>query len=180
MEDVAVPPDRLVELIDGLRRLFARYDYADTGFIFGHLAAGNVHFIALDDLRTREGLEHFGRFTEDLAGLVLGLDGSLKAEHGTGRAMASFLSREWGEAAVAVMREVKRLLDPVGLLNPGVLLTDDPRLHLAHIKPTPSIGDDTVDRCVECGFCERVCPRRGSHADAPPARGGEPRRTRTR
>ena len=74
--------------------------------------------------------------------------------------MASFLSREWGEAAVAVMREVKRLLDPSCLLNPGVLLTDDPRLHLANIKPTPSIGDATVDRCVECGFCERVCPTR--------------------
>jgi D-lactate dehydrogenase len=160
VEDVAVAHEHLVDLILGLRELFARYGYSDTGFIFGHLAAGNVHFITLDDLSTAEGLEHFGRFTDDLAELVLGLDGSLKAEHGTGRAMAPFLSREWGEGAVALMREVKGLLDPDGLLNPGVLLSDDPRTHVAHIKQTPSIGDETVDRCVECGFCERVCPTR--------------------
>ena len=160
VEDVAVPHERLVDLIVGLRELFARYGYTDTGFIFGHLAAGNVHFITLDDLSTNEGLEHFGRFTEELVALVLGLDGSLKAEHGTGRAMAPFLAREWGDDGVAVMRAVKDLLDPEGLLNPGVLLTDDPRTHMAHIKQTPSIGDDTVDRCVECGFCERVCPTR--------------------
>jgi D-lactate dehydrogenase len=160
IEDVAVPPEHLTESILGLRGLFERYGYTDSGFIFGHLASGNVHFMALDDLRDAQGVERFGRFVEDLADLVLGFDGSLKAEHGTGRAMAPFLTREWGEEAVAVMREVKRLLDPLGLLNPGVLLSDDPGAHVAHIKRGPSVGDDTVDRCVECGFCERVCPSR--------------------
>jgi D-lactate dehydrogenase len=160
IEDVAVPPDGLAELILGLRSLFARYGYSDTGFIFGHLAAGNVHFVTLNDLGSPGGVERFGLFVEDLAGLVLGLDGSLKAEHGTGRAMAPFLAREWGNEAVAVMREVKGLIDPDGMLNPGVLLNDDPRAHLAHVKHTPIIGDDAVDRCVECGFCERLCPSR--------------------
>jgi D-lactate dehydrogenase len=160
VEDIAVPPDRLAELIIRLRELFTRYDYSDTGFIFGHLAAGNVHFIMLDDLDTTEGVERLGSFIEDLVDLVLGLDGSLKAEHGTGRAMAPFLTREWGVEAVAVMREVKLLLDPGGMLNPGVLLNDDPRSHMTHIKRTPSVGDETVDHCVECGFCERLCPSR--------------------
>ncbi len=134
IEDVAVPPDRLVDLALGLRELFARYDNGDAAFIFGHLATGNVHFITLDDMRTREGVQRFGLFIEDLAELVLGLDGSLKAEHGTGRAMAPFLTREWGEEAVAVMREVKHLVDSDGLLNPGVLLCDDPQVHLVNIK----------------------------------------------
>ena len=160
IEDVAVPPERLTELMLGLRNLFERHGHGDTGFIFGHLATGNVHFIVLADLREAEGVRRLDAFIEDLVDLVLRLDGSLKAEHGTGRAMAPFLVREWGEAAVGVMWEIKRLLDPLALLNPGVLLSRDSHADVGHMKRTPSIGDGTVDRCVECGFCERVCPSR--------------------
>jgi ferredoxin len=74
--------------------------------------------------------------------------------------MAPFLTREWGAEAVAAMREIKHLIDPDGVLNPGVLLSDDPQAHVTHIKRTPIIGDDAVDRCVECGFCEALCPSR--------------------
>ena len=160
IEDVAVPRDRLVELVLGLRTLFDRYGKSKAAFIFGHLAAGNVHFITCEHLGSKAGVKQFGLFIEDLVQLVLALDGSLKAEHGTGRAMAPFLAREWGDEAVAVMGEVKRLLDPEGVLNPGVLLNDDPRGHLHNIKQSPPFGDDVIDRCVECGFCERVCPTR--------------------
>ncbi len=160
VEDVAVPADGLASLVLGLRGLFSRHGYGDTGFIYGHLSAGNVHFITLDDFQRPEGVDRFGRFVDDLVDLVLSLDGSLKAEHGTGRSMAPFLAREWGDEAVAVMRQVKTLLDPDGLLNPGVLLNNDPRCHLAHFKHNPTVGDDLVDRCVECGFCERLCPSR--------------------
>jgi D-lactate dehydrogenase len=159
VEDVAAPTESVAELIVGLRRLFDRYDYVESSFIFGHLASGNVHFIMLEDLSDPERLARYGSFLDDMADLVLGLDGSLKAEHGTGRAMAPFVTREWGEEAVAVMREVKHLLDPVGLLNPGVLLVAG-GADLADLKLSPSIGDDVVDRCVECGFCESTCPSR--------------------
>ena len=57
------------------------------------------------------------------------------------------------------MRRVKALADPDGLLNPGVILNDDPRAHLADLKPLPSI-DPEVDTCIECGYCEPKCPTR--------------------
>jgi D-lactate dehydrogenase len=85
--------------------------------------------------------------------------GSLKAEHGTGRNMAHFVELEWGRDAFALMREIKTLFDPRGLLNPGVIINDDPRAHLKDLKPLP-VADDMVDRCIECGFCEPVCPSR--------------------
>ena len=91
--------------------------------------------------------------------LVLGQGGSLKAEHGTGRMMAPYVRRQYGDELYEVMREIKRLFDPGGLLNPGVLINDDPEAHLAHLKPAPTVEEE-VDRCVECGYCEPVCPSR--------------------
>ena len=58
------------------------------------------------------------------------------------------------------MREIKRLFDPEGLLNPGVILNDDPNAHLKNLKPLPPC-DPLVDKCIECGFCEPKCPSRG-------------------
>jgi D-lactate dehydrogenase len=87
-------------------------------------------------------------------------DGSLKAEHGTGRNMAPFVELEWGAQAYALMKRIKALFDPQGLLNPGVLLNDDPEAHLKHLKPLPA-ADPLVDKCIECGFCEPKCPSRG-------------------
>jgi len=98
-------------------------------------------------------------FTDEMVDLVLGFDGSLKAEHGTGRMMAPLVRRQYGEELHDVMREVKRLLDPRGVLNPGVIISDDRESHTRDIKVTPTVEAE-VDRCVECGYCEPVCPSR--------------------
>ncbi len=97
---------------------------------------------------------------DDVVALVVNrYDGALKAEHGTGRNIAPFVETEWGPDAYAVMRELKRLADPDGILNPGVIITDDPHAHLAHLKSLPAV-DPAVDTCIECGYCESKCPSR--------------------
>jgi D-lactate dehydrogenase len=83
-------------------------------------------------------------------------NGSLKAEHGTGRNMAPFVNYEWGEAAFKVMKSVKQLFDPKNLLNPGVIFNDDPNCHIKHFKPFP-LANSHIDKCIECGFCEVNC-----------------------
>jgi D-lactate dehydrogenase len=98
-------------------------------------------------------------FTDEMVDLVLGFDGSLKAEHGTGRMMAPFVRRQYGEELHDVMKEVKKLFDPLGVLNPGVIISDDPEAHTRNVKVTPTVEEE-VDRCVECGYCEPVCPSR--------------------
>ena len=89
--------------------------------------------------------------------LVSAADGSLKAEHGTGRIMAPYVERQYGPELYEVIREIKRLFDPNHVLNPGVIVTDDPEQHLKDLK-IPEVVDPAVDRCVECGYCEPACP----------------------
>ncbi|MDO2934585.1 FAD-binding and (Fe-S)-binding domain-containing protein [Paeniglutamicibacter sulfureus] len=158
LEDIVVPVPALARTCAELSVLFDRYEY-ENSVIFGHAKDGNVHFMLTDGFHTSEQLGRYSAFTEDMVELVLGEGGSLKAEHGTGRVMAPYVRRQYGDELYDVMRELKMLLDPAGLLNPGVILDEDPKAHLRHIKVTPAV-DPEVDRCVACGYCEPVCPSR--------------------
>lgn len=160
IEDVAVPVSRLAPAVLDLQALLRKHghDRAGSG-VFGHAKDGNLHFVLAQGARDAAEVERFERFVADLVALVLRHGGSLKAEHGTGRHMAPFVRAAWGDEAYGLMRDVKRLLDPSGLLNPGVLLSDDLRGHLRDLKRLPEV-DPLVDRCIECGFCEPACPSR--------------------
>ena len=159
IEDVVVPVERLAEGIADLQALFERHGYRDVAIV-GHAKDGNLHFLLAEDFGGHEAVANYGRFMRGLADLVVGkYDGALKAEHGSGRNMAPFVREEWGDAAYALMQRIKGLLDPDGVLNPGVLLNADPEVHLKNLKPLPSISP-LADRCIECGFCEPRCPSR--------------------
>ena len=157
LEDVVVPVPQLLPTCERLTALFDRHGYQD-GVIFGHAKDGNVHFMLTERL-TGGSLDRFSRFTDDMVTLILDQGGSLKAEHGTGRMMAPFVRRQYGDELYAVMQEIKRLCDPHNALNPGVVLTDDADAHLRDLKTVQEVEPE-VDRCVECGFCEPVCPSR--------------------
>lgn len=157
-EDVAVPPERLSTLVTAVRAAFGRHGYQD-GIIFGHAKDGNIHFIVHQRFACDEDVEQYRVFMDDIARIVTSLDGSLKAEHGTGRNMAPYVELEWGTRAYGIMRRVKALIDPRGILNPDVVLSADHDVHVRNIKPVPRI-DAEVDRCIECGFCEHACPSR--------------------
>ncbi len=158
IEDVTFPVAGLADGVRKLRACFARHGY-DDAVIFGHARDGNLHFTLTPDFSRAEEVARYDRFMRDLVDCVLGAGGHLKAEHGTGRNMAPFVERQWGADAVRLMRRIKALLDPQGLLNPGVLLSDDPQAHLRHLKTLPAV-DALVDQCIECGFCEPLCPSR--------------------
>lgn len=158
LEDIAVPVPALGETCEALGALFAGYGY-EGSVIFGHAKDGNIHFLINERFDQEEGVRRYEAFTEDMVQLVLSKGGTLKAEHGTGRVMAPYVERQYGSELYAVMWEVKRLFDPEMTFNPGVLLTTDPRTHTKNLKVSPAVEDE-VDRCVECGYCEPVCPSR--------------------
>ncbi len=157
IEDVCFRLRDLADATLDLQKLFKKHGYSDA-IIFGHAKDGNLHFVISQAFNDPAGMTQYKHFINDVVEMTVGkYDGALKAEHGTGRNMAPFLETEWGAVAVEIMRELKALIDPDLLLNPGVIVNDDPEIYLKNIKPTPSI-EAVVDKCIECGFCETWCP----------------------
>ncbi len=158
LEDVAVPVASLGAMCQGLDEMMEGHGY-EGSVIFGHARDGNLHFMLNERFDDPRAIKRYEAFTTDMVDLVLGLGGTLKAEHGTGRIMAPFVEQQYGAALTGAMRDLKQLMDPAGILNPGSVLTDDPTAWLSDLKTTAPVEEE-VDRCVECGFCEPVCPSR--------------------
>ncbi len=156
IEDVAFQVEDLPEATENLQEILARHKY-DDAVIYGHALEGNFHFIINQRFDTQKAVKQYEDMMNDVINLVVDkYHGSLKAEHATGRNMAPFVRREWGDDAFNLMLEVKKLFDPTGLLNPGVIFNDDPKCHLKNFKPLP-ITHPLIDKCIECGFCEVNC-----------------------
>jgi len=184
IEDVAFPIDCLPEATVKLQKLIADHGYSDA-CIYGHAFEGNYHFILNQSFADEHEVARYAEMMRDVAKLVVEeYDGSLKAEHGTGRNMAPFVKYEWGEKAYGAMRELKAIFDPDGLLNQGVIFNEDPECFIKCLKPLPvldydfdkvpdggkylmdpslSTAKETIEqvkranKCIECGFCEVNC-----------------------
>ncbi len=156
IEDIAFHIDDLPEATVALERLLRECGY-DDACIYGHALEGNYHFVIAQAFKTQADIDRYRHLMEEIEHLVVDrFDGSLKAEHGTGRNMAPFVRKEWGDKAWQLMRRIKQAFDPQNILNPGVIFNDDPECFIKNLKPLP-LTDPHVDRCIECGFCEVNC-----------------------
>ena len=157
IEDVAYPIECLAEATLELQDLFKKHEYSEA-LIFGHALEGNFHFVFTQDFADEKEIKRYDAFMNDVVhSVAVKYQGSLKAEHGTGRNMAAFIEVEWGNDAYVMMKKIKCLFDPKGLLNPGVIINDDAEAHLKNLKGMPATNE-IVDKCIECGFCEPSCP----------------------
>jgi len=156
LEDIAVPVSELLTTCEDLIRLFKKHNYTDS-VIFGHARDGNIHFMINEEFENPSMLQRYKLFTEEMVELVLSHGGTLKAEHGTGRMMAPFVRRQYGDELYEVMWALKRLIDPAGILNPGIILSENLETHHENLKVFPKI-QKVADNCVECGYCEPICP----------------------
>lgn len=159
LEDIAFPVAHLGDAILDLQQIFRKHQYYNA-IIFGHARDGNIHFVVTQAFDSAEEIERYDRFLNEVVTLVVDkYDGALKAEHGTGRNMAPFVETEWGNELYQVMKELKSVIDPQNLLNPGVIINDDKKAHIRNLKTLPRVEEE-VDKCIECGFCEPMCPSR--------------------
>lgn len=160
IEDIAFPLSLLADATTDLRTVLDSHGYREA-VIFGHALAGNLHFVFSQDFSNEAEINRYAALIDDVTELVVHkYDGSLKAEHGTGRNMAPFVEIEWGKQAYGIMKRIKSIFDPDNILNPGVILNDDNKIHLKNLKQYPVI-EETADKCTECGFCESSCVSSG-------------------
>ena len=159
LEDIAVPVARLGDAILDLQDLFVKHKY-ENAIIFGHAKDGNIHFVVTQAFDSASEIKRYDEFLREVVSLVVDkYQGALKAEHGTGRNMAPFVETEWGGEIYQIMKALKQVIDPLNLLNPGVIINNDKNAHLSGLKDLPKVEEE-VDKCMECGFCEYKCPSR--------------------
>ena len=157
IEDIAFPLERLAEATVELRSMMIRNGYGDA-IIFGHALDGNLHFVLTPDFTQKEEVDQYDKFMQEVCSMVVNsYGGALKAEHGTGRNMAPFVEMEWGVTAYCLMKRIKKAFDPHNLINPGVIINDNPAVYLENLKHMPQ-AHEKIDKCIECGFCEIMCP----------------------
>lgn len=159
LEDVAFPVEQLGDAIIDLQNLFKAFEYHNA-IIFGHAKDGNIHFVITQSFNEKSEIDRYDKFLKAVVELVVKkYDGTLKAEHGTGRNIAPFVETEWGGDAYRIMKRLKSCIDPLNLLNPGVIINKDENAHVSNLKELPTVEEE-VDRCIECGYCEHRCPSR--------------------
>ncbi|MCO6003697.1 FAD-binding oxidoreductase [Actinoallomurus purpureus] len=176
-EDAAVAPEDLAGYLNDFRALLAEHSL--TGVLYGHFGAGCVHVRIDFDMTTSAGIAVMRAFLRDAAALVVRHGGTLSGEHGDGRARSELLATMYGPRMLAAFAAYKRIFDPDGLLNPGVVVDPaaidaDLALHdVASARPAPSrtgftFPDDpdgragAARRCIGVGRCRSdgsaMCP----------------------
>jgi len=121
-EDIAVPVSHMAELIDGLQEISKRYGITNVNF--GHAGNGNIHVNLLVNPDNQKQMKNVEPCLNEIFQLVLSLDGTLSGEHGVGLEKRPYMSLEFNQVQLDLMRRIKQQFDPNGILNPGKLLPD--------------------------------------------------------
>ncbi len=178
VEDVGVPADALPEFLTRAQDVFKRFEISGTFLV--HALTGQVHTRPLLDLNDPADRAKLWPLAEAIHGFALALGGTVSTQHGTGLARTPWVERQYG-SLVPVFRELKRILDPKGILNPGKIVGPDPSREAWPLRPPiqkpeangaavpllvwqATAPPEEIARCNGCGDCrtrtppERMCP----------------------
>jgi FAD/FMN-containing dehydrogenase/Fe-S oxidoreductase len=175
-EDSAVPPEKVGTYLRALRKLLEKYDYHCS--LYGHFGDGCIHTRIEFGLKTKSGIEHYKKFVQEAAEMVVSFGGSISGEHGDGQSKADLLPIMFGEELMEAFREFKKIWDPLNKMNPGKVVnafhqdqnlrlgTDyhpwNPETKYFYAEDNGNFAESTL-RCVGVGKCRRgeggtMCP----------------------
>jgi FAD/FMN-containing dehydrogenase len=138
--DISVAVEKMPEFVEAAVPLLEREWPGTQAIAFGHLGDGNVHFHVLAPKGVDEAAWHAGdgkKISAEVYDLVTAWGGSISAEHGIGQLKLAELERLGDPVSLAMMRAVKRALDPTGLLNPGKLVRIGDARQAHSLAPAP-------------------------------------------
>ena len=175
VEDAAVPPDRLEEFVDRFEKIVEKN--GTWACFYGHASVGCLHVRPALDTSDPEGVSRMRNIAEEVADLVVDCGGSISGEHGDGLSRSEFMEKMYGEEILRAFEAVKRLFDPRGMMNPGIIVDPPPmdsQLRIGPgrrrlpIKTNLSFEDQggfakAVELCNGSGFCRKrtggtMCP----------------------
>jgi glycolate oxidase len=117
LDDVTVPVSRIPELLVGIQEIAKKHDIVIA--TFGHAGDGNLHPQILYDEYDPKQVEKTEKAEEEIFRLAISLKGTLSGEHGIGLSKANYMTMEHDPVEMALMRQIKRTLDPNNIMNPG-------------------------------------------------------------
>ncbi len=123
-EDVSVPRDRIADFIRISQESAKKYDVPIS--FAGHVGDGNFHPVVLSDNRDKEHFERALKCVDEIIETALSLGGVLSGEHGIGLEKQRFLKKAMDPVAIDIMKQIKGLLDPNNILNPGKIWEESP------------------------------------------------------
>jgi FAD/FMN-containing dehydrogenase/Fe-S oxidoreductase len=177
VEDVSVGNKRLAEYISGLEEICRRYDISMS--FYGHAGDGELHIRPYLDLSEPAEVEKMRSIANDVFELAWSLGGTISGEHAVGLVRAAFLRRQYGDEFYGLLRGIKNVFDPDGVMNPGKIISEDSdvmvrnlraghKWELERLKTDLYFGKDEfraeIERCSGCGVCLsresdlRMCP----------------------
>ncbi len=148
IEDMAVPPTELPDFLVRMQNVLKQHQV--TASLFGHAGHGQLHLRPLLDLSDPSDVTRMTELATDLYGEVIAVGGTISGEHADGLSRTSYIRRQYGPLA-DVFRDVKRVFDPLNILNPGKIVSDDPDLltqnlrHLVAAAPVNGEADGTTN-----------------------------------
>ncbi len=177
MEDISVDHTRLADYIAGLKQIQERYDISMS--FFGHAGDGELHLRPYLDLGDPKDREKMLAIAEDVFSLAWSLGGSISGEHADGLIRAAFVRRQYGDDYYEILKKVKKIFDPAGLMNPGKILNEDPDVMFSNLRRAYRVLPERIksemqfregelelelEQCYGCGLCLgrepslRMCP----------------------
>ncbi|MCS7167120.1 MAG: FAD-linked oxidase C-terminal domain-containing protein [Gemmatales bacterium] len=156
VEDAAVSPERLPEFAQRFREILRRH--GTDGAFYGHASVGCLHIRPILNLKKAEDVERMRKITAEVVDLVLEFNGALSGEHGDGLARSEWNRKLFGDVVYETFRQIKRVFDPLGQMNPGKVVDAPPMTENLRYGPTylPYVPDHVFDYRRQGGFLAAI------------------------